>query len=164
MPGDVDNLCAILAEPSVAERWGAPQAPEDVAAQLRTAEDAVLLVIEIDEGVAGGVQYAEEADPEYRHASIDIYLAERFHGRGLAPEAIHLLAGFLFETLGHHRLTIDPALDNRRAIRAYEKAGFRPVGVMREYELGRDGRFHDGLLMDMLRRDWAASQEGARRS
>jgi aminoglycoside 6'-N-acetyltransferase len=29
--------------------------------------------------------------------------------------------------------------------------GFRPIGVMREYERGRDGTFHDGLLMDMLR-------------
>jgi aminoglycoside 6'-N-acetyltransferase len=29
--------------------------------------------------------------------------------------------------------------------------GFRPVGVMRQYERGGDGRFHDGLLMDLLR-------------
>ena len=36
------------------------------------------------------------------------------------------------------------------AIRCYTKAGFRPVGVMRAYERGPDGRFHDGLLMDML--------------
>jgi aminoglycoside 6'-N-acetyltransferase len=46
---------------------------------------------------------------------------------------------------------IDPAAANGRAIRSYAKVGFRPVGVMRQYERGRDGRFHDGLLMDMLR-------------
>ena len=28
-------------------------------------------------------------------------------------------------------------------IRAYEKVGFRPVGVMRRYELGPDGTFPD---------------------
>jgi len=28
--------------------------------------------------------------------------------------------------------------------------GFRPVGVMRRYERGADGTFHDGLLMDLL--------------
>ena len=37
-----------------------------------------------------------------------------------------------------------------RAIRAYGKVGFRPVGAMRRYERGPDGTFHDGLLMDLL--------------
>ena len=52
---------------------------------------------------------------------------------------------------GHHRITIDPAAANSRAIRCYTGVGFRPVGVMRQYERGGDGRFHDGLLMDLLR-------------
>jgi len=33
--------------------------------------------------------------------------------------------------------------------------GFRPVGVMRQYERGGDGHFHDGLLMDLLRGELA---------
>jgi aminoglycoside 6'-N-acetyltransferase len=41
------------------------------------------------------------------------------------------------------------------AIRSYAKVGFRPVGVMRQYERGGDGRFHDGLLMDLLRGELA---------
>ena len=45
---------------------------------------------------------------------------------------------------------IDPAADNSAAIRSYAKVGFRPVGVMRRYELGLDGSWHDGLLMDLL--------------
>lgn len=40
------------------------------------------------------------------------------------------------------------------AIRAYEKAGFRPVGTMRKYERGSDGAWHDGLLMDMLQEEF----------
>ena len=52
--------------------------------------------------------------------------------------------------LGHHRLVIDPAADNAAAIRCYSKVGFRPVGVMRKYERGVDGTWHDGLLMDLL--------------
>ena len=31
-----------------------------------------------------------------------------------------------------------------------EKVGFKPVGIMRSYERGMDGTFHDGLLMDLL--------------
>jgi hypothetical protein len=52
---------------------------------------------------------------------------------------------------GHHRITIDPAAENAAAIRAYEKVGFRPVGVMRRYERDVDGDgWHDGLLMELL--------------
>ena len=61
-----------------------------------------------------------------------------------------MLARYLIQERGHHRLTIDPAVDNAAAIRAYEKVGFRAVGVMRSYERGPDGTFHDGLLMELL--------------
>ena len=56
----------------------------------------------------------------------------------------------LIDERGHHRITIDPAAANAAAIRAYEKAGFAPVGLMRSYE--RDvggGGWHDGLLMEL---------------
>jgi len=54
---------------------------------------------------------------------------------------------------GHHRLTIDPAADNEAAIACYSRIGFKPVGVMRSYELRDDGDWADGLLMDMLASD-----------
>ena len=60
----------------------------------------------------------------------------------------------LFEERGHHRLTIDPAADNTTAIRAYERVGFRAVGIMRRYERGPDGVWRDGLLMDMLQEEF----------
>jgi aminoglycoside 6'-N-acetyltransferase len=86
----------------------------------------------------------------YRHAAIDIALHPDFAGRGLGPDAVRTLARHLFSERGHHRLTIDPAVDNVRAIAAYRRVGFQPVGVMRRYERGPDGTWHDGLLMDLL--------------
>jgi aminoglycoside 6'-N-acetyltransferase len=148
--GDAARLHDILAEPSVSAWWGDPDPARVLAARLRSGGPAVLLVVEIGGEVAGGIQYAEEDDPQYRHAGIDIYLSGRFQGRGAGAEAVALLARFLFDRRGHHRLTIDPAAANERAIRCYAKVGFRPVGVLRAYERGPDGRFHDGLLMDML--------------
>jgi aminoglycoside 6'-N-acetyltransferase len=50
---------------------------------------------------------------------------------------------------GFHRLVIDPAADNVAAIRCYEKVGFKPVGIMRQYERDDHG-WHDGLLMDLV--------------
>jgi len=144
---DVDALLAIRREPGVARWWFEPESREAILGD----GDSVELVIEQDGAVAGLVQYTEEEDPLYRHASIDVFLAERFQGRGLGTEAVRLVARHLFEERGHHRITIDPAADNAHAIRSYEKVGFRRVGLMRQYERGPDGTFHDGLLMDLLR-------------
>ena len=55
----------------------------------------------------------------------------------------------LIEDSGHHRITIDPTADNAAAIRAYQKAGFTKVGVMRYAERDFDGNgWHDSLLME----------------
>ena len=113
--------------------------------------DATQLTIEVGGQVAGLIQYGEETSPKYRHASIDIFLDPALHGRGLGTHAIRLLVTHLIEDRGHHRITIDPAAHNAQAIRAYEKAGFKAVGVMRSYE--RDmatGEWHDGLLMELV--------------
>ena len=60
------------------------------------------------------------------------------------------MARHLVDDLGHHRLVIDPAAHNERAIRCYEKVGFKRVGVQREYWLDADGVWRDGLLLDLL--------------
>jgi aminoglycoside 6'-N-acetyltransferase len=142
----------------VSRWWGEPDPVTVIEDDLWGGGSSVLLVVEIDGQVAGGIQYHEENDPMYRHAGIDIYLGTRYQGHGAGREAVGLLARFLFERRGHHRITIDPAAANDQAIRSYATVGFRAVGVLRQYERGRDGRFHDGLLMDLLRgelsEDW----------
>lgn len=150
---DIPLLRAVLAEESVARWWGPAEPAEEIEADLSGHGSSVLLVVEVDGRLAGGIQFAEEQDPMYRSAGIDIFLSSSCQGRGAGPEAVGLLAEFLFSQRGHHRITIDPAAGNERAIRCYQKVGFRPVGVMRQYERGADGRFHDGLLMDLLRDD-----------
>jgi aminoglycoside 6'-N-acetyltransferase len=144
---DLPRLTAILAEPSV-QRWWA--ADSSGANGLRAAGDATTFVIELTGAIVGWIQYAEENEPGYRHAGIDLFLDAAHQGHGLGPDAIRTIARYLFDVRGHHRLTIDPAADNERAIRAYRRVGFRPVGVMRQYERGADGTWHDGLLMDLL--------------
>jgi aminoglycoside 6'-N-acetyltransferase len=151
-PEDAERLVRIRNEPEVARRWGGVNIEEEVREGFVGTDSG--FVIEADGEVVGAIQYHEESDPMYRHAGLDIFLTASRHGRGLGAEAIRTLARHLFEERGHHRLTIDPAADNAAAIRAYEKVGFRRVGVMRDYERGPDGLWHDGLLMDMLREDF----------
>jgi len=146
---DADRFEKILAEPDVSRWWGVHDVKR-IREELIEPEDVVVYAIEVDGELVGAVQYGEETTPDYRHANVDIFLASDSQGKGLGSEAIRVLARHLFDERGHHRLTIDPAAANERAIRAYERVGFRPVGVMREYERGDDGAWHDGLLMDLL--------------
>jgi aminoglycoside 6'-N-acetyltransferase len=110
-------------------------------------------VIEVEGERAGWLGFYEEEEPDYRHASVDIVLAPAFCDRGLGPEALKAAIGWLASERGHRRFTIDPAAHNGRAIAAYKKVGFSRVGIMREYERGRDGTWHDNLLMDLLATD-----------
>jgi aminoglycoside 6'-N-acetyltransferase len=144
---DVPRLTSILREPAVAMRWG--QFDEAQVEHQFIGEETVF-VVEVDGEVIGAIQYGEEDDPMYRHATIDVFLTTPRQRRGFGSDAIRLLARHLIDERGHHRLTIDPAADNEAAIRAYENVGFRTVGVMRSYERGPDGTWHDGLLMEML--------------
>ncbi|MFC7220885.1 GNAT family N-acetyltransferase [Streptomyces polyrhachis] len=148
--GDIPALAAIRATPEVYARW---RGGEDLAAAV--AEDlddpgARTFTIEYGGRVVGAIQWGAQEDPDYRHANIDIYLDPAAHGRGLGTDAVRALARHLIDDHGYHRLVIDPAADNAAAIRCYRKVGFRPVGIMRRYERGPDGSWHDGLLMDLL--------------
>jgi aminoglycoside 6'-N-acetyltransferase len=151
-PEDVDRLLQIRNEPEVARRWGSNDIEEEIREEFIGADEG--FVIESEGEVVGAIQYHEENEPMYRHAGMDIYLTTSRHGQGLGTEVLWVLARYLFEERGHHRLTIDPAADNTAAIHAYEKVGFRKVGIMRNYERGPDGVWHDGLLMDMLKEEF----------
>ena len=145
---DIGPLAAILREPGVARWWG------DYTDE-RTREELLSetgWAIDVDGRVAGWLAATIEDDPDYRQVAFDIFLAGSAQGRGLGREALRLAIDH-FAARGHHRFTIDPAVANERAIRSYAAVGFRPVRVMRQYERGRDGAWHDNLLMDLLAED-----------
>jgi aminoglycoside 6'-N-acetyltransferase len=151
---DVERVAKIQAEPGVARWWGLPNEAELRRQADGSDNEAKALAIEREGELVGLIQYHEENEPDFRHAGIDVFLAERAQGHGLGTDAVRALARYLIDERGHHRLTIDPAADNSAAIRAYEKVGFRMVGVMREYWRSPDGAWRDGLLMDMLAREF----------
>jgi aminoglycoside 6'-N-acetyltransferase len=150
--GDSDRLTAILAEPEVARWWPRFDA-QRMRSELVEAEHIVVFTVLVDDEVIGCIQYNEEPARDYRHASIDVFLDPAWHGKGLGTDAVRTLARHLFHDRGRHRLAIDPAAANERAIKTYERVGFRRVGVMREYERNADGDWQDGLLMELLKRE-----------
>jgi aminoglycoside 6'-N-acetyltransferase len=147
---DIPALVKIRETPEVYRYW---RGGDDLVAAVEedfAEPDITAYVIEFEDRVVGWIQWQAENDPEYRHASMDIYVDPEVHGRGVGTDAVRTLARHLITDHGHHRLTIDPAADNTAAIRSYSKVGFRPVGITRRSERGPDGTWHDGLLMDLL--------------
>jgi len=150
--GDVDALVAVFSSPEVAAWWVAyDRARIEVEVLHDDDPNTTVYVVDVDGEVAGIVQSHEEPEEEYRSASVDIAVGPRWHGTGTALDALRSPARHLLDDRGHHHLTIDPAAANARAIAAYGKLGFRPVGVLRQNERGPDGTFHDTLLMDLVK-------------
>ena len=151
----VAELRRIRRTPEVESRWGV----ETYDAPWPFGDPgATVFSVLVDGAVRGLIQYGEEDQPDYRHATIDMFLDPQIHGQGVGRDAVLAMVQHLVEDRGHRRITIDPAADNEAAIRCYAAAGFRPVGVLRGYERDADGQgWHDGLLMELLADDRLSS-------
>ncbi len=144
-PEHAEELRRIHLTPEVSRWWGAMEEafPFDEPESTRFA-------IVVDGAVAGLIQHGEETEPDYRHAWIDLFVDPALHGSGVGTEAVRRVMRMLIDEHGHHRITIDPALENGAAIRSYIKAGFRPVGVCRAGWRNPDGEWRDELLMEYV--------------
>ena len=146
---DIARLVEIVNEPGVRE-WWFDYDEERMRRETLGDDEATPFAIEQDGEFIGLIMYTEELDPYYKFAMIDVTVTESRTGQGLGTDALRTLVRFLIDVRGHHHIMIDPAATNSRAIAAYRKVGFKPVGVMRCYEMGPDGEWRDALLMDLL--------------
>ncbi len=73
--------------------------------------------------------------------------------KGYGTDATRTIVRIAFETLNLNRVGLRVYEHNARAIRAYEKAGFRREGLLRQ-EAFREGRYWDTIIMGVLRSDW----------
>jgi RimJ/RimL family protein N-acetyltransferase len=81
-------------------------------------------------------------------------------GHGYGTEAAQLMLQLAFERIGLHRVGLSVFAFNERAIRSYQRAGFRVEGRLRE-AIARDGRYWDEIHMGVLRDEWLAARATA---
>lgn len=151
VPGDIPTLESIRREPSVERWWGLLEEGE-IASDIADG-DGRILAVEVDGEVVGSIEWYEEKEPAFRHAGMDVYLTAETQGQGIGTEVVRLLATWLIQDREFHRLVIDPAAGNERAIAAYANVGFKPAGVLRRSWRAPDGTWEDQLLMDLLADD-----------
>lgn len=101
-----------------------------------------------------GLTTFSNLDPDNASVLFHITIGERdAWGHGHGTEATNLMLWLAFERIGLHRVSLSVFSFNERAIRAYEKAGFREEGRTRE-AIVRAGRRWDELHMGILEWEW----------
>ena len=158
---DYDALAAWLSDDRVLRWYGGRDAPmtrEEVLRKYRPrlrAEDPVRpCIIERTGAPVGYLQFypvgkASDQGLEDAEASwaVDLFLGEPSQwSQGVGSELLAALVEYLCAHAGAERIVIDPQVSNARAIRCYEKAGFRKRELLREHEL-HEGELRDHWLM-----------------
>lgn len=89
-----------------------------------------------------------------RDAFVGLGIGEsEYWSKGYGTDVMNILLRFAFTEINLHRVTLTVFEYNPRAIRSYEKAGFRHEGRLRHI-LNREGRRWDELFMGILREEW----------
>ena len=104
-------------------------------------------------GACVGEAVLNDWDPGNESCNFRILIGPRGRDRGLGSEATGLIVGYGFERLRLHRISLEVYAFNPRARRAYEKAGFRAEGVLRE-SLRFNGAWVDATVMSVLAPEW----------
>ena len=146
--GDLDALAAIVTSEGVREWWG-PEAALDTCTRTCATTGSRSRSRSAARSRAGSGYPRSSRRTTARRGWTSSW-RRRSRATATGPRRCDWPRAGSSSERGHHRLTIDPAAANERAIGAYASLGFKPVGIMRRYERGRDGSFHDGLLMDLL--------------
>jgi diamine N-acetyltransferase len=123
----------------------------------------ILAIEDRTDGVFVGFVYLNNIDWFARNAEFGILIGERNRqGRGLAKDALALVAKYAFTTLNLNRLYLRVVAFNKRALQLYRGFGFVEEGIQRQHAFAR-GRYYDVVLMGLLRREFEGRRSSKRR-
>ena len=106
---------------------------------------------------AVGLFQVRQLDPGFSTAEWGFAIGSAFWGTGVFMDAAKATIGFVFETVGVHRLEARAAVANGRGNGALAKVGATKEGVLRASFLRR-GEYLDQVLWAILKEDWYRSK------
>jgi RimJ/RimL family protein N-acetyltransferase len=164
-PANLSTVLRWYADPEIARltRYSTrPMPPEEVERFFRSrllSTESVAYGIHVRQtGRFVGLTTFSSLDPDNGSVLFHITIGERdAWGQGFGTEVAQLMLWLAFERIGLHRVGLTVFSFNERAIRSYQKAGFRIEGRARE-AIAREERYWDEIQMGILRDEWLASR------
>jgi len=127
---------------------------ENVRTQMIALKEFVFGIEVIPEKKLVGTTGLHKVDWKNKNAEFGIAIWNKnYWGKGIGTEATQLLLKYAFEELGFHRIYLRVFGFNLRAIKCYEKVGFKQEGILRE-TLWRDGKWHNTIIMGILEHEY----------
>lgn len=87
-------------------------------------------------------------------ATIGISIGDKeYWGNGYGTDALKVLLSFIFNEMNINKVNLTVYSFNERAIKSYEKCGFKVEGILRQ-EIFKDGKYYDKVAMGILREEF----------
>lgn len=129
-------------------------AKEKIESEVKDSGNVVLIACDKKTKKAIGLVGLYGIHPASRRAEMRILIGERaFHGKGYGTELSELINFYGFDRLNLNRIYLGYTADNKGAGRAYEKAGYREEGVLKQ-DMYRNSVYYDTVRMAILRDDY----------
>ena len=135
-----------------AVRWGMPPYTRDRIEKwwLSNLQNLIPIVALHGYRIVGHAQIFTPAHARRKGtADLAMYLHQDFHNVGLGAAMLPKLLE-LARREGLHRVGLTVVAENARAVRLYEKFGFKVEGVLKDAYFGEDGKYHDELAMALI--------------
>ncbi|MDD1768201.1 MAG: GNAT family N-acetyltransferase [Methanomassiliicoccales archaeon] len=130
-------------------------------ANLGKTEDKVFSVDTMDGKLIGNVGLMK-FNWEDRSVLFGIMIGEKeYWNKGYGTDAIETLLRYVFEEMNMNKVYLIADEGNARALRCYEKIGFRKEGLLRQNRY-KNGRYSDDVEMSMLQEEWRERSSGQR--
>lgn len=157
---DKPLLAIWLSNPEVLEYYEGRDHSFDLARVERvfylSDDDEVKCIIEYEGNSIGYIQYYELNDAtkkEYGYTTEKVFGTDQFIGevnywnRGIGTRLVKSMTEFLINQLHADKVVMDPQVWNERALKCYEKCGFKKVKLLPEHEL-HEGEYRDCWLIE----------------
>ncbi len=157
---DTDNVVKWRNSPSVMENF-IFRTPLDREAHLNwynnrvlTGDVAQFIIVDTDTDTDVGSVYLRDIDKQHKKCEFGIFIGEEScRGKGIGSSAAKLILDYAFQELKLNRVFLRVFAQNPRAIKSYEKAGFKHEGTFRD-DVIIDGVAYDMVFMAILKEEW----------
>ena len=112
--------------------------------------EAVFVIVTLDNDKMIGTVGLHEVNWLNRTATLGVFIGDKeYRNKGYGTEAIRMIIEYGFKYMNLHNIKLDLMEFNTRALKCYEKCGFKEYGRRRKSEF-INGKYYDQINMDIL--------------